>query len=177
MPNFKLFIKGGGGYVQSWSSQICHKICCQISNSSFGGGGGGGVCQILNFGEAKSAITIFARFPIFHFMGVGGMSNFGQAKSAIVNSFGGRKGMLNFCLAKSDTKFFLPDFQLFISWGGGGTSNFGQVNFAIKIFTIFLHFVQISSFSLLSQSSEVERNPKMSISFFDDLMAIFSHFG
>ena len=38
---------------------------------------------------------------------------------------------------------------------------------------LFLHFGQLLSLTLLSQSSEVERNPKMSISFFDDLGDIF----
>ena len=42
---------------------------------------------------------------------------------------------------------------------------------------IFSHFDQILLLRLLSQSSEVEHNPKMSISFFDDLDGLFLHFG
>ena len=38
---------------------------------------------------------------------------------------------------------------------------------------ILPHFGQLSLLGLLSQSSEVERNPKMSISFYDDLGALF----
>ena len=35
------------------------------------------------------------------------------------------------------------------------------------------HFGRLSSLELLSQSSEVERNPKMSISSYDDLRGLF----
>ena len=49
-------------------------------------------------------------------------------------------------------------------------------DYLVTIF-FFLHFGQLLLLRLLSQSSEVEHNTKMSISFFDDLAAIFSHFG
>ena len=39
--------------------------------------------------------------------------------------------------------------------------------------TLVVHFCQLSLLRLLSQSSEVEHNPKMSISIFDDLGGLF----
>ena len=71
----------------------------------------------------------------------GGTSNFGDAKSTITIS------------------------NFFICGGERRASIFGQVNFAMKIFAIFLYFVQLLLLRLLGQSSEVECNPKMSISF------------
>ena len=41
---------------------------------------------------------------------------------------------------------------------------------------LFSHFSQLSSLRWLGQSSEVECNPKLSISFFDDLGGLFLHF-
>ena len=41
---------------------------------------------------------------------------------------------------------------------------------------MFLHFSQCLSLRLLGRSSEVERNPKMNISFFDDLGGLFFNF-
>ena len=69
----------------------------------------------------------------------------------------------NFCQISN---FFIP----------GVASIFDKVNFAIKIFAMFLHFAQLLSLGLLGQSSEVECNAKMSISFFDDLVANFFAF-
>ena len=44
---------------------------------------------------------------------------------------------------------------------------------------LFLHFGRLSLLGLLGRSSEVESNPKMNISFFDDLgdLGGSSHFG
>ena len=46
----------------------------------------------------------------------------------------------------------------------------------LKQHFIFSHFDKLSSLRSLVQSSEVERNIKMSISFFDDLGGLFLHF-
>ena len=96
-------------------------------------------------------------------------------------------------------KIFLPDFQLFISRGGGRYIEFWSCqichkNFFAK-FQFFPFLVRVSIFwssqfchknfchffafcttllhGLLGQSSEVEHNAKMSISFVGDLVAIF----
>ena len=75
---------------------------------------------------------------------------------------------------KSEKPKFLGDpISYLCSWGGGGiqkTKTLTEKHF------IFSHFDQISSLRSLGQSSEVECNPKMSISMFDDLGGLLSHF-
>ena len=55
--------------------------------------------------------------------------------------------------------------------------NWNNSRLYLKQHFTFLHFDQLSSLGLLGQSSEVECNPKMSISLFDDLGPLLSHFG
>ena len=54
--------------------------------------------------------------------------------------------------------------------------NWNNRRLYLKQHFTFLHFDQLSSLGLLGQSSEVECNPKMSISLFDDLGPLLSHF-
>ena len=49
-----------------------------------------------------------------------------------------------------------------------------SISFSDDLGGLLSHFSQLSSLGSLGQSSEVERNPKMNISFFDDLGALFS---
>ena len=48
-----------------------------------------------------------------------------------------------------------------------------NISFFDDLGGLFSHFGQHSLPGLLSQSPEIERNPKMNISFFDDLGAFF----
>ena len=134
-----------GGDVELWSYKICHKIFLPDFQLFISGGGGGGMSK---FGYAKSAIRNFHQISNFSFLGGGRDTlNFGHAKSAIKNfhqisnfSFLGGGGDFELWSCKICHKKFSPDFQLFISKGGGGMLNFGHTKSAIKF------FCQISNF-------------------------------
>ena len=101
---------GGGRYIKLWSCQICHKIFLPDFELFISGGGGWGwsielwSCQIyhkiflpdLQFFIPRVVVgyiklwscqichkIFFTRFPIFHSRGGGCMLNFGPVKSAI----------------------------------------------------------------------------------------------
>ena len=81
---------------------------------------------------------------------------------------------------KSEKPKFLGDPISYLSIQGGGRAyrrpRLKQQKTLTEKHFIFSHFDQLSSLRSLGQSSEVECNPKMSISLFDDLGGLLSHF-